>query len=81
MACENVLLSDTLSIRDGLMFCEDVCIKTLQADLEAGLGTAASSPAFVYSKAQVLLNIRHYRIALEAKEGLDFLLGYALKVG
>lgn len=54
---------------EGYMVCEGVRIRTLQEDL-------FTSPFYVYSKSQLVANYKAYQ---EALEGLNGIIGYAIK--
>lgn len=54
---------------DGYMTCESVRIRHIQDSLE-------TSPAYIYSKAQIENNYKAYQQALQ---GLDSIIGYAIK--
>lgn len=54
---------------EGYMMCEGVRIRDVQDDL-------FTSPFYIYSKSQLISNFRAYE---EALEGLDSIIGYAIK--
>lgn len=55
--------------QDGFMMCEGVRIQDIQHDM-------LTSPLYIYSKAQLIANYRSYENALE---GLNYIIGYAIK--
>jgi len=71
--------SDSLSLRQGLLFVEDICVKTLSVELDAKVGPTASSPFFVYSKRQILQNINAFIEAFHRNGIVKYVIGYALK--
>lgn len=54
---------------EGYMMCEGVCVRDLLDDL-------TTSPFYLYSKSQIVSNYLAYE---EALEGLDSIIGYAIK--
>lgn len=69
--------SDHLKLKNGYLFCEQVKLKDVQVQLESTF-TECPSPAFVYSKAQVVDNVQSYKAGLEASR-LPYQLGYSMK--
>ena len=69
-------LSHSLSKRNGYLYCEEVKIKHMQEELTGTL--RQPSPVYVYSKTQLLENVKSYSDALQ-QYGIDHLLGYSVK--
>jgi diaminopimelate decarboxylase len=71
--------SRTLSRRSGILFCEEVNIRSLQLQLaEKFENKPGASPFFVYSKQQIVENVDAYRSAF-ASANIPYLIGYSLK--
>lgn len=68
--------SKHFKLHDGYLYCEDVCIKSLQENLQQSL--AQASPVFLFSKAAIIDNIEQYQNAL-SNETIAYKLGYSMK--
>ena len=68
--------SQTLSLRKGYLFCEDVGVRDVQDGLRAV--QTPCSPFFMYSKAQLRANVLAYKTALQ-EGNIPHLLGYSIK--
>ncbi|XP_041354892.1 probable diaminopimelate decarboxylase, chloroplastic isoform X2 [Gigantopelta aegis] len=70
-------ISNQFHFKDGYLFCEDVRVTDLAANVER-CGVTPPSPLFVYSKSQLLENIQAYRKAL-ATLSVPSVINYSMK--
>ena len=73
MAADNYTFSTNIYKKQGYLYCENIKLTSIVTSLNEALDR--SSPAFVYSQAQIEHNVNSYLDALK-QTGLDFCVSF-----